>query len=155
MHYCCVFTYFFHFYCHFCPLHAFTWNYKCGLFSDFVIVQENIHFYMKLHILILLQWLKRTLLCSSYFMDLYVFTWICRFWFVAICYKWVKKGVKTAKSFSIIQISRFATLGFYTDTHTSIVMGTSVPVPYRFAYSSLVALSTNHIPSDFPEGHIL
>ena len=84
MHCCCVFTYFFHFYCHFCPLHAFTWNYKCGLFSDFVIVQENIHFYMKLHILILLQWLKRTLLCSSYFMDLYVFTWICRFWFVAL-----------------------------------------------------------------------
>ena len=66
-----------------------------------------------------------------------------------------KKGVKTAKSFPIVQISRFATLGFYADNHTSTVMGTSVPVPYRFAYSSLVALLTNHIPSDSPEGHIL
>ena len=51
-----------------------------------------------------------------------------------------KKGVKTAKSFPIVQISRFATLGFYADNHTSTVMGTLVPVPYRFAYSSLVAL---------------
>ena len=51
-----------------------------------------------------------------------------------------KKGVTTAKSFSIVQISRFATLGFYADNHTSTVMGTLVPVPYRFAYSSLVAL---------------
>ena len=38
MHYYCVFTYFFHFYCHFCLLHTFTWNYKCGSSSDFVIV---------------------------------------------------------------------------------------------------------------------
>jgi len=38
MHYYCVVTYFFHFYCHFCLLHTSTWNYKCGSSSDFVIV---------------------------------------------------------------------------------------------------------------------
>ena len=41
----------------------------------------------------ILQWLKRTLLYSFYFLCLYVFTWIYRFWFVAICHKWVQKRV--------------------------------------------------------------